>query len=69
MIGVTPLPALMKSGLSGRGSGSVKSPSTPPEAHDRAGAQLGVRWGETLPSCTSFGVMQMKSSEGSEVIE
>ena len=30
MIGVTPLPALMNSGLSGRGSGSVKSPSTPP---------------------------------------
>ena len=29
MIGVTPLPALMKSGLDGRGSGRVKSPSTP----------------------------------------
>ncbi len=30
MIGVMPLPALMKSSLSGSGSGSAKVPSTPP---------------------------------------
>ena len=30
MIGVMPLPALMKSNLSGSGSGSMNVPSTPP---------------------------------------
>ena len=30
MIGVMPLPALMNSSFSGSGSGSTKSPSTPP---------------------------------------
>ena len=30
MIGVMPLPALMNSSLSGSGSGSTNSPSTPP---------------------------------------
>ena len=30
MIGVMPLPALMKSSFSGSGSGSTKVPSTPP---------------------------------------
>ena len=59
MIGVTPLPALMKSGFSGRGSGSVKSPSTPPSRRIVPGRRAVVRCGDTLPSGTSFGVMQM----------
>ena len=38
MIGVMPLPALMNSSLSGSGSGSRNSPSTPAERDDRARA-------------------------------
>jgi hypothetical protein len=59
MIGVTPLPALMKSIFSGRGFGSVKSPSTPPRRRIVPGLSSRVRWGETTPSSTSFGVTQM----------
>ena len=69
MIGVIPLPAEMNSSLSGRGSGSVKSPSTPPSRTIVPGSSFDVRCGETLPSGTSFGVMEMKLSEGSEVSE
>ncbi len=69
MIGVIPLPAQMNSTFSGRSSGSVKSPSTPPRRTIVPGSSFVVRWGETWPSGTSFGVIEMKSSEGSEVSE
>jgi hypothetical protein len=69
MIGVMPLPALMNNSLSGRESGSVKSPSTPPRRTMVPGRRSVVRCGETLPSGTSFGVIEMKSSEGSDVSE
>ena len=58
MIGVMPLPALMKRSFSGSGSGSMNVPSTPPRRTMRAGlAPRASRYGETLPSSTSFGVI------------
>ena len=71
MIGVTPLPALMNSSFSGSGSGSTKPPSTPPRRTIAPGFAWRIRYGETVPSSTSFGVMQMQPSErlGSEVSE
>ena len=71
MIGVIPLPALMKSSFSGSGSGSTKSPSTPPRRTIAPGCAWRTRYGVTLPSSTSFGVMQMQPSArpGSEVSE
>ena len=71
MIGVTPLPALMKSSFSGSGSGRTKPPSTPPSRTSAPGFAWRTRNGVTVPSSTSFGVMQMQPSErfGSEVSE
>ena len=71
MIGVIPLPALMKSSFSGSGSGSVKPPSTPPSRTSAPGFACLTRYGVTVPSSTSFGVMQMQPSgrSGSDVSE
>ena len=57
MIGVIPLPALMKSSFSGSGSGSVKVPSTPPSRTIEPGWAWRTRNGDTTPSSTSFGVI------------
>jgi hypothetical protein len=71
MIGVMPLPALMNSSFSGSGSGSVKSPSTPPRRMTVPGLALRTRCGVTVPSSTSLGVtlIQPSGCPGSEVIE
>ena len=72
MIGVMPLPALMNSSCSGSGSGSMKVALDAAEADDRARpAPARTRYGETLPSSTSLGVMLMQPSgrPGSEVSE
>ena len=52
MIGVIPLPALMNRSFSGGGSGSTKSPSTPPSETIVPGRPRRTRYGETLPSST-----------------
>ena len=59
MIGVIPLPALMKRIFSGTGSGITNEPSTPPSRTIVPGVAFLTKCGETLPSGTSFGVMQM----------
>ena len=72
MIGVMPLPALMNSSFSGSGSGSTNVALDAAEADDRARACASrTRYGETLPSSTSLGVIEMKPSgrPGSEVSE
>ena len=62
MIGVMPLPALTKRSFSGSGSGSVKSPSTPPRLTMLPGLPRFTRHGDTTPSSTCFTVMLMKPS-------
>ena len=71
MIGVMPLPALMNSSLSGSGSGSRKSPSTPPRETIVPGRPRRTRYGDTLPSSTLLTVMLISPSgrAGSEVSE
>ena len=71
MIGVMPLPALMNSSLSGSGSGSRNSPSTPPSETIVPGPAAATRYGETLPSSTFLTVMLISPSSraGSEVSE
>ena len=71
MIGVMPLPALMKRSERGGGSGSVKSPSTPPSRTIVPGRATRTRYGDTLPVLSSFGVIEMNPSgrPGSEVSE
>ena len=59
MIGVMPLPALMKRNLSGQRVGQREDALDAAEADDRARACASrTRCGETLPSGTSFGVMR-----------
>ena len=71
MIGVIPLPALMNNSFSGRGSGSVKSPSTPPSPTMTPVRLSRTRYGDTFPSSTFLIVteMQPSSRSGSEVSE
>ena len=71
MIGVMPLPALMKSSRSGSGSGSVNVPSTSPSRTIVPGCAWRTSYGVTLPSSTSLGVMLISPSgrPGSEVSE
>ena len=71
MIGVTPLPALMKSRRSGSGSGSLKVPSTSLRRTIVPGCAWRTSQGVTTPSSTSLGVMLMSPSgrPGSEVSE
>jgi hypothetical protein len=71
MIGVTPLPALMKSCFSGRGSGSVNVPSTSLRRTIVPGLASRTSHGVTVPSSTSFGVMLIRPSgrPGSDVSE
>ncbi len=71
MIGVMPLPALMKSSFCGGGSGRTKAPSTPPRRTMSPGRAARTKYGETLPASTNFGVMPMQPSArlGSEVSE
>ena len=71
MIGVIPLPAEMNRIRSGRGSGSTNWPSTSESETIVPGFSSRLTYGETLPSSTSFGVIEMKPSgrPGSEVIE
>ena len=71
MIGVIPLPALMNSSFGGSGSGSTKSPSTPPSDTIAPGRPWRTRYGDTTPLSTSFGVIETQPSgrSGSEVSE
>ena len=73
MIGVIPLPALTNSNFdpAGNGSGSTNVPSTPPSLTIVPGRTPEKRNGETFPSATSFGVIEMQPSArpGSEVSE
>ena len=71
MIGVMPLPALMNRSFSGSGSGSTKSPSTPPSETIAPGPPRRTRYGETTPSSTFLTVIEMQPSarSGSEVSE
>ena len=71
MMGVMPLPALMNRIFSGTGSGSRKSPSTPPSPTRLPMGPLGHQDGETLPSSTRLTVIEMQPSSrlGSEVSE
>ena len=71
MIGVMPLPALMNRIFSGTGSGSRKSPSTPPRPTIAPCGPLRTRYGETTPSSTFLTVIEMQPSSrlGSEVSE
>ena len=62
MIGVIPLPALMNRSLSGRSSGRVKSPSTPPSETIVPGRPRRTRYGETLPSSTFLTVIEIRPS-------
>ncbi len=62
MIGVTPLPALMNSSLSGGGSDSTKSPSILLSETIVPGLASLTRYGETLPSSTFLGVMLISPS-------
>jgi hypothetical protein len=64
MIGVMPLPALMNSSFSGSGSGSVNVPSTPPRRTIIPGRASRTNQGETTPSSTSLGVIEMQPSGG-----
>ncbi len=61
MIGVIPLPALMKSSLSGTSSGRMNSPSIPPRPTIVPGS-ASTRNGETWPESTRFGVMLISPS-------
>ena len=71
MIGVIPEPAEMKRIRSGRGSGSTNSPSTSERKTIAPGFSDRLTNGVTVPSGTSFGVIEMKPSgrPGSEVSE
>ena len=72
MIGVMPLPALMNSSIAASGSGSVKSPSTPPRRTIVPGCASRTRNGDDLPlGRRASGVMQISPSgrPGSEVSE
>ena len=65
MIGVTPLPALMKSIFSGSGSGSTNAPSTSLSVTIVPGRSCWLTYGETTPSSTNFGVIETKPSSRS----
>ena len=71
MIGVTPLPALMKSSRSGSGSGSLNVPSTSLRRTIVPGWAWRTSHGVTMPSSTSLGVMLISPSgrPGSDVSE
>ena len=61
MIGVIPLPALMKRSRSGISSGSTNVPSTPPSRTIVPGCASRTTYGVTAPDSRSFGVMLMKT--------
>ena len=71
MIGVMPLPAVMKRSRGGTRSGRVNTPSTPPRRTMSPGFASPVSHGETFPESTSFGVIVMHPSgrSASEVRE
>ena len=66
MIGVMPLPALMKRSFSGAGSGSVNDALDVGELDDRRpGRHCLTEYGETAPSSTSLGVIEIMPSSRS----
>ncbi len=71
MIGVIPDPAEMKRSFSGGGSGSTNVPSTPPRRTMSPGRAFWLKKGETMPSSTVFGVIEIQPSgrSGSDVSE
>ena len=65
MIGVIPLPALMKTILSGIGLGRVNSPSTSLRRTMSPVLIVPTRYGYTVPDGTSLGLTLTRPSTGS----
>ena len=71
MIGVIPLPALMKIAFSGSGSGRQNVPSTSPRKTIEPGSACRVKYGDIFPVGTCLTVIETSPSGwlGSDVSE